>query len=142
MTVIQRLTGVYQADGGLIGEIGYAVRKATGRGHCALCDVTHRGIRAKPEWTAWVASLPVPFDLVHLNERSAEVRAFTDGITPCVVAHTGQGLRLVLDRTALPRTAGDVDACAAALSAGVREAGLSWPADGGGPTGPQPSPYG
>ncbi|GHH43452.1 hypothetical protein [Streptomyces candidus] len=127
MTVILRLTGVYHADGGLIGELSYAARKLTGRGHCGLCDVTHRGVRAKPEWSAWVESLPVPFDLVHRNERSAEVRAASDALTPCVLAHTDEGLRLVLDRTALDRTGGDVDAYAAALTAGVRDAGLAWP---------------
>ncbi|GAB2946711.1 hypothetical protein [Streptomyces sp. NPDC059173] len=127
MSVILRLTGVYHADGGLIGELRYVTQKLVGRAHCDLCDVTHRGIRAKPEWDAWVRSLPVPHDLVHLNERSAEVREFCDGLTPCVLAHTDQGLRLVLDRAALARTAGDVSAYATALSAGLDHAGLAWP---------------
>lgn len=52
MTVILRLTGAYHADGGLIGDMGYVARKLVGRGHCELCDVTHGGIRAKPEWDA------------------------------------------------------------------------------------------
>ncbi|MFB7299203.1 hypothetical protein [Streptomyces rubiginosohelvolus] len=129
MTLILRLTGVYHAHGGLIGELRYVTQKLVGRGHCELCDVTHRGIRAKPEWDAWVRSLPVPYDLVHLNERSAEVREFSDGLTPCVLAHTDRGLRFILDRAALARTAGDVSAYAAALSEGVRDAGLTWPDD-------------
>ncbi|MGW3864160.1 hypothetical protein ACWEDZ_22095 [Streptomyces sp. NPDC005047] len=131
MTMILRLTGVYDADGGLVGELKYVAGKLAGRTHCELCDVTHRGIRAKPEWNDWVRSLSVPFDLVHLNERSSEVRAFSDGLTPCVLAHTSEGLRLVLHRAALARSAGNVAGFAAALSEGAREAGLNWPDDAG-----------
>ena len=47
---VTRLIGVYDADGSLVGELRYALRKVTGRGHCSLCDLTHRGVRARADW--------------------------------------------------------------------------------------------
>ena len=67
---IHRLTGAYHADGGLRGELAYAIGRIRGTAHCALCEVTHRGLRPKREWTSLAADLGVPFDLVHLNERT------------------------------------------------------------------------
>ena len=94
--MVTRLTGVYHADGGVRGELRYVFGKVLGTAHCALCDITHGHLRRKREWDAFVAGLPVPFDAVHLNERSAEVRAATEGLSPCVVAHTGDGVEVVL----------------------------------------------
>ena len=63
---------------------------------------------------AFVAGLPVPFDAVHLNERSAEVRAATEGLTPCVVAHTRDGLEVVLAADDLRSTEANLAASPAA----------------------------
>src|SRR5918997_1904740 len=89
--VIQGLVGVYHADGGLRGELAYLIGKVRGTAECALCDVTHHALGRKREWRAMVGELGVPFDLVHLNERTPEVRAASEGRTPCVLARTGAG---------------------------------------------------
>merc|ERR1719221_725426 len=36
-----RLTGIYDADGGVAGELAYVFRVATGRKGCSLCKITH-----------------------------------------------------------------------------------------------------
>lgn len=124
---IRRMTGVYHTDGGLRGELAYAIGKIRGTAHCALCDITHRGLRTKPAWTALVADIPVPFGLVHLNERTPQVAAASDGHTPCVLAHTDDGLVRLLGPEDLDRLAGDVTRFATALRAAAGRAGLHLP---------------
>ena len=36
-----RLTGIYDADGGVAGELAYVFRVAAGRKGCSLCKITH-----------------------------------------------------------------------------------------------------
>lgn len=71
---VVEVLGVYDADGGVLGELAYVVGHALGRAECALCDVTHGGVRRRPAWDAMVASLPVPVRLVHRNELSETER--------------------------------------------------------------------
>ena len=125
--VIRRLIGVYHADGGLRGEMTYVIAKVRGRAHCGLCDITHRGFRRRQAWTAMVADLPVPVDLVHLNEREPDVQEVTDGRTPCVLAVTDQGLVVLLDRGDLEPLAGDVDRFSRLLAHSLESHELAWP---------------
>ena len=71
---VTRLVGVYDADGGLLGEAAYVWGKVRGTRHCALCDITHGRVRRKPEWDRMVADLGVPVDLLHLDEMPPDVR--------------------------------------------------------------------
>ena len=120
--IVESLTGVYHADGTVTGELKYALGKMLGTAHCALCDITHRGISEKGDFERCRDALPVPLSTVHLDERDDSLRAFTEGKTPCVVAHTAEGLVMVLDEAALDACGGDVvrfrDALEAAMEAG------------------------
>jgi hypothetical protein len=130
MDLIRRLTGVYHADGGVRGELSYAVGKLLGTAHCGLCDITHRGLTPKRTWTALTASLDrigVPFDVVHRNERDAVIAAASDGQTPCVLAHTDNGLLLILGPPQLDALRGEVTRLATALREAATAAGLTWP---------------
>lgn len=122
---VQSLTGIYHADGSLIGELRYVFGKLTGTAHCALCDITHAGVRRKSSFATGCAALPVPFEAVHLDERTAEVRAFTEGKTPCVIAHTEAGLSVVLDAAALDACGGDDQRFFEALTGALEAAGLT-----------------
>jgi hypothetical protein len=103
-------TGVYDADGGLRGELAYVVGHLLGRTECALCDITHSAVRRKASWDRGVARLGVPFDLVHRNEQSADVSAVTVEQLPCVVVHLVDGTRkVVLGKEQLRDVTGDVD---------------------------------
>ena len=118
---VTRLTGVYDAEGTLAGELRYLAAKAFAGKHCALCDVTHGRLGEKAGWKAARERLPVPFAAVHLDERDAAVRAATDGQGACVVAHTADGaVELLLGTTELDACAGDperfVDAVRDALA--------------------------
>ncbi|MBK64649.1 MAG: hypothetical protein CMB47_03900 [Euryarchaeota archaeon] len=86
--VIKKLYGIYHADGGLVGELAYIFGKYAGNVHCSLCDITHNKITMKKEWKSFSKELPIPFDLLHLNERSEDLISESDNHTPCVLAQT------------------------------------------------------
>jgi hypothetical protein len=127
---LRSLVGVYHAEGTLRGEIAYTVGKLLGRAHCALCDITHGAVRRKREFDACAAGLPVPFDLVHLDERDADVAAASGGDTPCVLARTDDGVVRLVEPDVLESCAGDPVALVAAIEAAVAGRGLAWPGAG------------
>jgi len=124
---LRRLVGIYEADGGLVGELRYAIKKLVGRGHCSLCDVTHRGVRPKHEWRVMCEELSIPFDLVHLNERSSAVHQVSEGKTPCVLAEVDDDLILILDRDELEHCKGDVTKFADELRTALSDRGIAVP---------------
>jgi hypothetical protein len=113
--VITRLTGVYHADGSLLGELRYVIGSRLGRAHCSLCDITHGALREKAAWRAERDRLPVPFAAVHLDERTPEERAASDGRTPCVLAHSPDGIHVLLGPDELEACGGDPAALATAI---------------------------
>lgn len=115
---VTALTGVYDADGGLIGELRYWLGARLGRAHCALCDITHGSVRERRSWRAERAGLPVPFRAVHLDERSPRELEASDGHAPCVLAHTAAGVELLLG----PADLAACDGAPARLAAAIREA--------------------
>ncbi|WP_404386116.1 hypothetical protein LL946_06865 [Knoellia locipacati] len=117
MSRVTEVVGVYDADGGLRGELAYVVGHLLGRVECSLCDVTHAAVRRKPEWDAMAARLPVTVRLVHRNETTATERAAwaTVGL-PVVLGATVDGDHVVLlDREALGSLEGSVEAFEQAL---------------------------
>lgn len=118
--------GVYDADGGLRGELAYLMGKVRGH-HCSLCDITHSPVRRRREWDSYVASLPVPFEAAHRNERDARIAEATSGREPCVVADCADGrVVLLLDDAALHQ-AGTVEGLRVAVDAAMGREGLTWP---------------
>lgn len=126
LQTIDAITGVYHADGGLVGELRYVVGKLRGTAHCALCDITHGVTGKKAGFSACELRLPVPMHLVHLNERSREVQQATEGQTPCVVAHTANGVVMLLGSRELDALGGSIPAFEAALDSAMAERSLRW----------------
>jgi hypothetical protein len=62
----------------------------------------------KDEWKELAGSLEVPFELVHLNEQSPDLAAVTEGSTPCVVAETQDGFKILLGPAQLDSVGGSV----------------------------------
>jgi len=132
VALVDRLSLVYNARGGVVGELAYAVGRRRGTAHCALCDVTHGRIRQKPAWRDLRRSLTVPLDAYHLNDRPPELAALGGGAAPLVAAHAGGETTLVLGPAELEPLGGDVAAFAAALVASLAELGLELPSQGRG----------
>lgn len=110
--VITELVGVYNADGGLVGEARYVVGSWFGKAHCSLCDVTHSPFRRKKQWDAMVSTLGVPFSLDHLNDMPRDVgKLVAEHGAPLVVARTADGgLRVLLTPADLEPLGGSVTA--------------------------------
>jgi len=106
-----RYLGVYDADGGLAGELRYVVGHLLGTAECALCDITHSPVRRKRTWDAMVAELDAPFDLRHRNELTeVETLALAPMGLPVVAAELADGRWVeLLGRDALDACDGDVD---------------------------------
>jgi hypothetical protein len=106
-----RYLGVYDADGGLAGELRYVVGHLLGTAECALCDITHSPVRRKRSWDAMVAELDAPFDLRHRNELTeVETLALAAMGLPVVAAELADGRWVeLLGRDALDACDGDVD---------------------------------
>jgi hypothetical protein len=109
MSAVLRLVGVYNAEGSLRGELAYLFGKLAGTARCALCDITHRGVREKAEFKRCRGRFPVPLETLHLDEQDQELRAFTRGKTPCMVAVSEAGPVLLLDAEALERCGQSVE---------------------------------
>ena len=109
---VKELFGVYNADGGIVGEVRYVIGHLLGTTSCALCDITHSPIRRKPEWDAMVHSLPIPFTALHRNELSPELSDWMSSIElPAVVGRTHEGdFALVLGPSGLEQAGGSVSA--------------------------------
>jgi hypothetical protein len=116
---IVRYTGIYNADGGLVGEVRYVVGHLLGTTECALCDITHSPVRRKPEWDRFVARLGIPFIVLHRNEVDDALTAAVHGETlPVVVAHRADGsITSVLSAAELTALDGSVEGLERALAA-------------------------
>jgi hypothetical protein len=124
---VDRLSLVYDARGGIVGELAYAVGRARGTRHCALCGLTHGRVRERREWRDFRTSLPVSVRAYHLNDQPDDVAAAAAGSAPAVVAHCGRDAVLLLDRPELERIGGELEQFRLALDAAVEDAGLAWP---------------
>ena len=113
---IVKLTGVYDANGSLAGELAYWMGARLGKRHCALCEITHGLVRTKPEWREARDGLPVEFTAVHLDERDPAVAEASRGKEPCVVAVRDDGSAdVVIGKAELEDCDGDPMAFAALL---------------------------
>lgn len=125
---VRWFTGVWNTDAGLRGEVAFALGRLRGTAHCALSEITHDGRHRNPEWDALVATFEVPFEVVHRNERSADVTKITEGQAPCVVAHTEDRLVVVLSPEDLDRIGPHVLRFDQVLRDALTAEGLSLPA--------------
>ncbi len=100
-----RLVGIYDAHGGLVGELRYAIGKLRGRHKCALCDLTHGwNPMGSRQWKQACTASPVELELVHRNEATAAQLAAAVKL-PAIVAYDG-----ALWSEAL--STADIEACA------------------------------
>ena len=127
-STVQRLVGVYNADGTVLGELSYFLRSRIGRAHCALCDVTHGRIRERADWKAVRGRLPVSFTTYHRNDQPNAIRLASAGRTPVVLAELEGGHMVVLlGPDELERSGGSPERLVAAVEQAAAGAGLTWP---------------
>ena len=108
-----RIIGIYKANGGLLGELGYILGHAVGLRHCELCDITHSPLRKKADFKNLEKSIKTEFDLdfklVHMNERTERELAASKGREPCVLLEYSDGaLSMLVDWVELKSSKGKV----------------------------------
>lgn len=113
--MVDRILGVYNANGGLVGEVRYIVGHLLGTTSCALCDITHSPIRRKREWDDLVAELGIPVDLRHLNELDERESAAVGEQAPIVLVERNGMLEPLLDAAQLDALDGSVSAFGVAV---------------------------
>ncbi len=102
---ITKLIGIYDADGGIFGEIKYFASKIFSNNHCSLCDITHG--KSKKEWQICEKQLPITIDFIHLNDRNKTISKYTNGATPCVIGKTATGYVTIISKKELNECNGD-----------------------------------
>jgi hypothetical protein len=113
---VTTLLFVYNADDGLFAAIGDAVHKLVSPDSypCSLCAITYGAVRMRPEWRAYLRSLPYPARFLH---RGAFARAYP-GVAvplPAILLDAGHDdPRVLVDAGTLDRIDG-VEALIAAL---------------------------
>lgn len=120
----RQLIGLYNADGGLRGELSYLAGKVRGTSHCELCDITHSPVRRKRSWDALVAGLDLPFTLLHRNEVDEPLASELRGVAlPTVVLVSDGAAQVLLGPEQLARCGSDVATFGQALGDALEQAG-------------------
>ena len=109
---INKIVGIYHADGGLIGELKYMTGKFFGGSHCSLCDITHGNKEKKQTWKNCERKLRMPIDFIHLNERNPNLKEYTKGLTPCIVGKTSTNYVMLVTKRELSECKGDPETLA------------------------------
>jgi hypothetical protein len=108
---VTEFIGIYDADGGIVGEIRYVFGTIFQGKHCSLCDITHGKLKRKAQWDDACQDLPAPFTLLHLNERSPEIAAAcTRGVPTILIRLSDGSIRPLLGPQDL-EVDGNVDEC-------------------------------
>ncbi len=110
-----RYTGIYNADGTILGEISYVTKKLVGRGSCALCDITHGWTGRKKGFDATCSAASIEWELLHRDEASSDQLAVA-GELPAVIAQRDGRWELVLGPRELDECDGDPAALVARLT--------------------------
>jgi len=107
------LIGVYNADGGIVGEISYVLGHLIGIRSCSLCDISHSPIKKKAAFKELEQHLlsehGIMVRMIHLNERNECETKASEGREPCMLLeYPDQSISMFLDSTDLKALSGSV----------------------------------
>jgi acyl CoA:acetate/3-ketoacid CoA transferase alpha subunit len=106
---MEKLIGIYDADGGVVGELRYVIGHLRGTAECSLCDITHGKVKRKSEWDRCVNGRSLDVELLHRNELTDAQRAAATEL-PCVLIETPAGIELLIGADQLRDCHGHVEA--------------------------------
>lgn len=104
-----KILAIYNADFTVLGEIAYAIGKATGTKSCSLCDISH-GLNplGKKNWRSYCATRP-EIEWIHRNDLHEGVLASLTCSLPCVVVRDSLGCcHTLMSDEELNACAGDI----------------------------------
>ena len=91
-----------------------------------MCDITHGSVRTRPEWTAYTAELPAPFDTYHRDDRPDSIQAAPGGRVPIVLAETASRLVVLLAPDDIAACGSSIDALLSAITRAADDHGLEF----------------
>jgi len=103
-----KLIGIYNAKGSLIGELQYFFGKIVGKTHCALCDITHGTFKEKRVFSVGKQELNLPFKFLHLDELDSKLKKFSND-APCIIGINNSKYSLIITKEDLEKCNSDVD---------------------------------
>ena len=108
------LIGVYNADGGVIGELSYVLGHLIGVRSCSLCDISHSPVKMKSSFKALKRELieqhGIAVKMIHRNERNEREAKASEGREPCVLLeYQDQSISMFFDSAELKTLAGNVE---------------------------------
>jgi hypothetical protein len=107
------LIGVYNADGGIAGELSYVLGHLIGVRSCSLCDISHSPIKKKSSFKELEQHLleehGIMVKMIHLNERNERETKASEGREPCMLLeYPDQSISMFIDSTDLKALSGSV----------------------------------
>jgi hypothetical protein len=108
------LIGVYNADGGIIGELSYVLGHLIGLRNCSLCDISHSPVKMKSSFKTLQRELleqhGIEVKMIHRNERTERETTASEGREPCMLLqHGDQSISMFLDSAELKTLGGSVE---------------------------------
>ena len=92
----KKFIAIYNADGGLIGEINYFIKKIFKNKHCELCDITHIFAWKKNAWKEFENKLGIDLQVLHLNDQNLKMKEITFDKTPCILLYKDNSYKIVI----------------------------------------------
>ena len=107
------LIGVYNADGGIVGELTYFFGHLIGVRSCSLCSISHSPIAKKPSFKELeqhlLAEHGILVRMIHLNERNEREQKASEGREPCMLLeYPDKSISMFLDSADLTALSGSV----------------------------------
>lgn len=107
LSVVDKLVGIYNAKGSIVGELQYFFGTLTGQTQCALCDITHGVFKGKVAFSKAKQPLGIPFEILYLDELDLSLQLFKD-YAPCIVGRSDSQYSLLITKAELELCDGDV----------------------------------
>ncbi len=117
------LVFVYNAADGVFAAIGDAVHKVVSPDTypCSLCAITYGALRMRPEWRAYLRSLPYPARFLHRREFARAYPGVAVPLPAILLDPGNDDPRILVDAGTLDGV-GDVEALIGALDAALDRA--------------------
>ena len=100
---------IYNADGSILGEFKYFLKKYFYGLKCSMCEITHNSFTKKKEWERKLFNSKLKLKVLHLDEQPESLSKFSNGKTPCVIKKGQDGYKFVFTKDELEEFNGNVD---------------------------------
>ena len=100
---------IYNAEGSLIGEFKYLLKKYFYGFKCSMCQISHNSLTKKKDWDYKLSKLNRNVKTVHLDEQPNDLSQISNGKAPCVIGKDHDGFKFIVTNQDLEKFNGDID---------------------------------